>query len=72
MSDKSDIGPIAYPDSAILTTEQVAEWLAVSPHTVKQWPIPRLKMPGVTVRFSAGMVLAFLEGRLDAYLRRAI
>jgi hypothetical protein len=44
----------------------------VSELTVKDWPIPRLRMPGVKVRYSAGMVLAYLEGRLDTYLKRAV
>jgi hypothetical protein len=63
-----DTEPIAYPDSTILTTEQVARWVQVSVSTVKMWPIPRLKLPGSTVRFSAGMVRAYLEGRLPEYL----
>lgn len=64
--------PICYPPETILDQSQVAEWLGVSPLTVKDWPIPRLRMPGSKVRYSAGMVLAYLEGRLDAYLRRAV
>lgn len=58
-----DITPLAYPPEAILTTEQVADWLQVSVRTVKAWPLPRLKLPGTTVRYSAGQVLAYLEGR---------
>lgn len=62
----SDITPVAYPPEAILTVEQLAEWLQVSPRTIKSWPIPRLRLPGSTVRYSAGMVLAYLEGRSAA------
>ncbi len=61
-----DIEPVAYPPEAILTTEQVARWIQVSERTVKSWPLPRLKLPGNTVRFSAGAVLAYLEGRTAA------
>jgi hypothetical protein len=71
-NEKPDIGPLSYPDSAILNRKQLADWLQCSEYTVKDWPIPRLKAPGVKPLFSAGMVLAYLEGRLDQYLNRAI
>lgn len=61
-----DISPLSYPPEAILTTEQLAKWLQVSERTVKSWPLPRLKLPGSLVRFSAGEVLAYLEGRKSA------
>lgn len=54
---------LAYPPEAILTTAEVADWIGVSERTVKSWPLPRLKLPGALVRFSAGQVLAYLEGR---------
>ena len=63
MSEKVDIEPKAYPPEAILTRQQLAAWLQVSEHTVKDWPLPRLKLPGSTVRYSAGAILAYLEGR---------
>jgi len=66
-----DSTPLCYPAETILTPEELAEWLRISPHTVKDWPLPRLNTPGKP-RYSAGMVLAYLEGRLDAYLRRAV
>lgn len=72
MTEKPDISPLAYPDSAILTRRQLALWLQVSEHTVKEWPLPRLKLPSGTVRYSAGAVLACLEDRYDAYLKRAV
>ena len=53
--------PISYPPEAILTTEQVAEWLQVSSRLVEDMGLPRLKMPSRFVRYSAGMVLRFLE-----------
>lgn len=61
---KRDEGkPVAYPPETILTRKQLAEWLQVSEHTVKDWGLPRLKLPTGTVRYSAGQVLAYLEGR---------
>lgn len=68
----TDAHPISYPAEAILTTEQVAEWLQVSPELVDTMRLPRLAVTGRRVRYSAGMVLAFLEGRLDTYLARAV
>jgi hypothetical protein len=64
--------PLCYAPETILDQQQVAEWIGVSQHTVKEWPIPRLKTPGVKPLYSAGMVLAYLEGRLDVYLRRPV
>lgn len=58
-----DIQPISYPPSAILTPEQVAAWLQLSERVVADLGLPRLKLPGRSVRYSAGQVLAFLEGR---------
>ena len=63
--DVTKTTPLAYPPETILTTEQVAEWLQVSPSTVKSWPLPRLKLPGSSVRFSAGEVLRYLEGKSE-------
>ena len=55
---------LAYPPTAILKTEEVAEWLAVDVTTVREYQLPRLRLPGKNVRYSAGQVLAYLEGRL--------
>jgi hypothetical protein len=52
-----------YPSGAILTTEQLADWLQVSPATAREMKLPRLNLPGKMVRHSAGAVLAYLEGR---------
>lgn len=62
--------PIGFPREAILTVEQLADWMQVSPSTVEHSDIPALvNMPGSRLRrYSAGMVLAFLEGRLERYL----
>jgi hypothetical protein len=64
VSDKPDISPLAYPPETILTRAQLAAWLQVSEHTVKDWPLPRLRLPGSTVRYSAGEVLRDLEGKV--------
>jgi hypothetical protein len=53
----------AYPAEAILTTEQLAEWLQLTPDTVLEMKLPRLNLPIRSVRYSAGRVLAYLEGR---------
>jgi len=61
-----DATPLCYPPETILTREQLARWLQVSESTIKSWPLPRLNLPGNTVRYSAGEVLAYLEGRRKA------
>ena len=60
----TDLAPLAYPPETILTRKQLADWLQVSEHTVKDWPLPRLKLPSGTVRYSAGEVLRYLEGKV--------
>jgi hypothetical protein len=52
-----------YPPESILTTEQLADWLQLSRGTVGEMKLPRLRLPGKTIRYSAGAVLAYLEGR---------
>jgi hypothetical protein len=47
--------PVAYPDSTILTPEQVASWIGVSVYTVKSWPIPRLYEGGGTRTHDLGI-----------------
>ncbi len=59
----SETTPVAYPPEAILTKADVARWLQVSERTVESWPLPRLRLPGKIVRFSAGEILRFLEGK---------
>ena len=61
----SDISPISYPPETILSPKQLADWLQISERTVRDWPLPRLRLPGnsAVVRYSAGQVLAYLEGR---------
>ncbi len=66
MNEEKKRAVLAYPREAILTITEVAEWLGVSDRTVKSWPLPRLRLPGNTVRFSAGEVLDYLTGRKSA------
>ena len=53
---------LAYPPTAILTVQQLADWLQVSPRTINDWQLPALRYPTKEKRFSAGQVLRFLEG----------
>jgi len=56
--------PKAYARAAILTQEQLAEWLQVSVSVAKGLGLPKLRLPGSRlVRYSAGQVLDYLEGR---------
>lgn len=59
----TEANPVAYRRETILTTQQVAEWLQVSEDTVQRLGLPRLKGLERTVRYSAGMVLDWLEGK---------
>ena len=61
--EREETGPLSYPDNAILTIADLAAWLQVNERTVRSWPLPRLRLPGNTVRYSAGQVLAYLVGR---------
>lgn len=58
--------PLAYPAETILTALEVAEWIGISEKTVLAMPLPRLRLGGKLVRYSAGQVLAYLEGRSAA------
>ncbi|MGE3176786.1 MAG: hypothetical protein AB7O32_04915 [Vicinamibacterales bacterium] len=58
-------GPMAFAAETILTTEQVAAWLQCSPAVVEGLHLPRLQLQGSRlVRYSAGMVLRYLEGKV--------
>ena len=63
MSEPREV--LSYPDNAILTQEELARWIGVSPRTVQDWPIPRLRYPTSHPRYSARQVLAWLEGTND-------
>ena len=51
----------AYPPEAILTPDQVAEWLQVSRRTVQRLPLPAVTMGHRTVRYLAKEILEYLE-----------
>lgn len=62
---QDDTTPVSYPPETILTAAEVGRWLRVSERTVLDMPLPRLKL-GRLVRYSAGQVLAWLEGRAES------
>jgi len=64
--DVKDRKPKWYPPETILTAAEVGEWIGVSEKTVLSLPIPRLNLGTKLVRYSAGQVLAHLEGRAVA------
>lgn len=53
--------PISYPPEAVLTQQQVADWLGVSARTVRKLPIRRWSQGRRLVRYLAKHVLAYLE-----------
>jgi hypothetical protein len=58
----TDLRPVAYPPETILTTDDLARWLQVSPRLVEAMHLPKLQLPGSRmVRYSAGQVLRYLE-----------
>jgi hypothetical protein len=61
--EKPDITPLAYPPETVLTQKQLALWLQISERTVRDLPLPRLKLPAQTIRYCAGDVLAYLTGK---------
>ena len=54
---------VSYPPDAILTEEEVAAWLLVSPKTVSRYPIKRAQLGGRTRRYLARHVYEFIEAR---------
>jgi hypothetical protein len=59
--------PSPYPPHAILTTEQVATWLAVPPRYVARLKIPQLALGHRTRRYRAADVQAWLSRQLAAF-----
>lgn len=55
--------PKAYSPDTVLTTEEVADWLVVSPKTVRGLPIKVVKLGHSTVRYLAKHVMEYMEGR---------
>lgn len=54
---------VAHPPEAILSIEQVAEWLQVSTRTVERLDIPPVFLGTRTKRFLGRDVLAYMEQR---------
>ena len=61
--DPEGKGPLTYGPGTILTQKDLARWLQVSDRTVRDLLLPRLRLPNHLPRYSAGQVLAYLEGR---------
>jgi hypothetical protein len=55
----------APPRDAILTTEQVAEWLQVSPEQVRRMNLPAIAVGKRKWRYVAGQVLDALAKRAE-------
>lgn len=58
MSD--DRPPLAYPPEAVLTIEQLAAWLQISPRTAERLDIPCVYL-GRKRRYRAGAVIQYLD-----------
>ena len=60
-------GVAAYvpPRDAILTTEQVADWLQISPEQVRRMNLPAVAVGKRKWRYCAGQVLDALEKRAE-------
>lgn len=60
----ADVRPVlSYPPDAILTQQEVADWLGVSVRTVRKLPIKRWSQGRRLVRYLAKHVLAYIEER---------
>lgn len=63
---------IEFDRDEILTTDDVADWLKVSANTVRSWvrlrvdPLPKLNLPGRTVRFCKADVEVWVKNRTGA------
>lgn len=55
--------PKAYPDSAILTARQVAEWIGVSMRKFERMDVPCIYLGTKTRRYLAKDVIRWLEAR---------
>lgn len=64
MSTVADVRAVlSYPPDAILTQQEVADWLGVSVRTVRKLPIKRWSQGRRLVRYLAKHVLAYIEER---------
>lgn len=50
-----------YPPEAVLTIQQLADWLGVSRRTVQRLPIPVVRLGHRTLRYRGRDVLDYLE-----------
>jgi len=57
---------LAYPEEAVLTIEQVAEWLQVSKRQAERLSIPCFYLGTRTRRYLGKSVLEFIERKLAA------
>ena len=55
--------PVWFPPDAILTIDEVAAVLDVSPRTVERWPIRKAFCSSQTVRYLFRDVVAYLDSR---------
>lgn len=55
--------PFAYSPDAVLTAEQVAEWLGVSKRSILRLPIKRVAVTPQRYRYLASDVYLYLRGR---------
>ena len=54
---------VSYPPDAVLTVEEVADWLGVSPKSVTRYGIKRIKLGGRTTRYLASDVYDYLRAK---------
>lgn len=64
--DQCSPQPTAHSPFTVLTTEQLAVWLQVSPRHVELMNLPSLMGLGRSKRYLAGAVMAHLTGVADA------
>ena len=58
---RSEPAPTSYPPEAVLTIQQVAQWLGVSRRTVQRLRIPTVRLGHRTIRYRAEDVLQYLQ-----------
>lgn len=66
MTEKVERTPKAYAPETVLTLDEVADWLDVSPRTVERMCIKRIALSSHTRRYLARHVLEYLEAKAAA------
>lgn len=71
MDDKTTAGEpkpriTSYPPDALLTQEEVADWLGVSERQVRRYPLKRVPLGPKTPRYFASAVYEYLRAREQA------